>query len=133
MAFSLPITIRFQHCDMAGIVFYPRYFEMFNLVVEEWFEQVIGVGFRQLHAGMRLGVPTVRINTEFQAMSIIEDIVVFTLTVKHIGNSSVDLVIQAVCDGQVRCNVQSTLVCVNLDSQQANAWPPSILANLKTG
>ena len=29
-AFTLPFTIRFRHCDAAGIVFYPRYFTMFH-------------------------------------------------------------------------------------------------------
>ena len=33
MAFIAQRKVRFQHCDPAGIVFYPRYFEMLNSVV----------------------------------------------------------------------------------------------------
>lgn len=29
--------VRFEHCDPAGIVFYPRYIEMLQEVVEDWF------------------------------------------------------------------------------------------------
>ena len=35
----------FKHCDPAGMVFYPRYIEMVNSVIEEWFESAIGVSF----------------------------------------------------------------------------------------
>ena len=35
MAFVFPQKVRFQHCDPAGIVFYPRYFEMLNTTIEE--------------------------------------------------------------------------------------------------
>ena len=34
MGFEFRQTIGFKHCDPAGIVFYPRYFEMFNDCVE---------------------------------------------------------------------------------------------------
>ena len=33
MTFTTQRKVRFQHCDPAGIVFYPRYFEMINSVV----------------------------------------------------------------------------------------------------
>ena len=33
--------IRFKHVDYAGIVFYPRFLEMLNDLVEDWFEEVI--------------------------------------------------------------------------------------------
>lgn len=123
MNFTLPITIRFQHCDMAGIVFYPRYFEMFNLVIEECFEQVIGVGFHRLHAEKRMGVPLVHIETEFKTMSRLEDRLDFNLTINHLGNSSLNCVIEAVCDGELRCRAKMTLVCVDLDSGEKQVWP----------
>lgn len=123
MPFTLPITIRFQHCDPAGIVFYPRYVEMFNLVVEEWFEQVIGVGFNPLHYKMHLGVPTVRLESEFLAMSRLEDVIAFNLSVKRIGNSSLDLFIQGTCGDEKRCIAHLTLVCVELKSGQSVPWP----------
>ena len=35
--------IEFNHCDPAGIVFYPRYFEMTNHVCENFFREAVGV------------------------------------------------------------------------------------------
>ena len=36
--FVSQVEVRFRHFDPAGIVFYPRYFEMINDFVEEWFD-----------------------------------------------------------------------------------------------
>ena len=30
MRFTMPQKVQFKHCDPAGIVFYPRYFELLN-------------------------------------------------------------------------------------------------------
>ena len=37
--FQTQIEVRFADCDPAGIVFYPRYFEMFNGLVDVWFRR----------------------------------------------------------------------------------------------
>lgn len=49
MPFVTTAKVRFAHADAAGIVFYPRYFEMLNGAVEDWFEQDIGLDFKTLH------------------------------------------------------------------------------------
>jgi 4-hydroxybenzoyl-CoA thioesterase len=67
--FVAEIPVRFAHCDTAGIVFYPRYFEMFSGVVEDWCADGLGVSFRELHLEQGLGLPTVHIETDFAAPS----------------------------------------------------------------
>jgi hypothetical protein len=37
--FTKQEKVRFQHVDYAGIVFYPRFLEMLNCLVEDWFEE----------------------------------------------------------------------------------------------
>lgn len=37
-AFQREILVRFGHCDAAGWVFYPRYFELISDFVEDWFK-----------------------------------------------------------------------------------------------
>ena len=48
--------IRFQHCDPAGIVFYPHYFVLFHELVEDWFNEGIGESYAHFvkHHGMGL-------------------------------------------------------------------------------
>lgn len=57
--------IRFHHCDPAGIVFYPEYFVLFNELVEDWFNEGLGVDFSKFHMVERLGFPAVKIECEF--------------------------------------------------------------------
>ena len=52
--------VMFKHCDPAGIVFYPRYFEMMNDVVESFFAECLGLPFERLL--VTAGVPTVQPN-----------------------------------------------------------------------
>ena len=61
--------IRFQHCDPAGIVFYPQYFVLFHELIEDWFNDGLEVNYADLIAVQRLGVPTVRIECDFVARS----------------------------------------------------------------
>ena len=52
--------IEFNHCDPAGIVFYPRYFEMTNHVCENFFREAVGVSYGEMMK-QQSGVPTVRL------------------------------------------------------------------------
>lgn len=128
--FTHPITIRFRHCDPAGIVFYPRYFEMFNLVIETWFETVLENSFKHIHYVSGFGIPTVHIETEFSAPSFLEDIVCFQLTVKRIGNSSLTLQIEGRSGAELRCKVKQTIVCVDMESRKSRSWPDQLQSRL---
>ena len=55
--------VLFKHCDPAGIVFYPRYFEMVNDCVEAFFDEALGLPFEDLHDSGAM--PTAQIQTKF--------------------------------------------------------------------
>ena len=114
MTFNREIRIRFQHCDPAGIVFYPRYFEMFNQVVEDWFQDALGVTFQNLHLEQELGTPVVNIECDFLKASRIGDLLNFGLQVTELGRSSIHLKITASSGNEVRLDAKLTLVCVTL-------------------
>ncbi|GGE38266.1 hotdog family protein [Actibacterium pelagium] len=48
MHFTLHQKVLFKHCDPAGIVFYPRYFEMINDAVEAMFSNLLGWPYEDL-------------------------------------------------------------------------------------
>ncbi len=122
MAFTTQRKVRFQHCDPAGIVFYPRYFEMINSVVEDWFEEVVQRDFNQLHVESGTGVPTAAIDTQFHAPSRLGERLTFELAVQAVGRSSLTLQIIAYCGEQKRLTSHSTLVYVDLNSGQPMPW-----------
>ncbi len=124
--YTIEQKVLFQHCDPAGIVFYPRYFEMINAVVESWFENSLKVSFADLHFEKNLAIPTVSINTEFLAPSRLGDMLSLTLEVVTLGGSSLNLKIQAVCADDVRFDADVTLVCVAKTEIKPTRWPQDI-------
>ncbi len=128
MTYTRLIPIEFNHCDPAGIVFYPRYFEMTNSVVENFFADIVGRSFAQMHDGAQNGVPTVRIAADFMAPSRLGDKVLFSLTISTIGRSSVAVTIEGQMGGQLRMRAQLTLVWV--DNSLATPWPADMRTRL---
>lgn len=129
--YSLPQTIRFQHCDPAGIVFYPRYFEMLNLTVERFFEDSLGISFNRLHFEERMAVPTVRIETEFRTMSRLEDVVDFHLRLTRLGGSSATLAVEGHCGEELRLSAVIILVAISMETRKARHWPDGLRAKLQ--
>ncbi|MBM3615957.1 MAG: acyl-CoA thioesterase [Alphaproteobacteria bacterium] len=129
MSYTKTIQIEFNHCDPAGIVFYPRYFEMTNSVVENFFADEIGRSFAQMHNdGMKNGVPTVHIEADFVAPSRLGDKVDFTLVVRKLGGSSVTVEITGRMGDEVRMRARITLVWI--DNMKAARWPEAMRARL---
>lgn len=119
--------IRFQHCDPAGIVFYPRYVEMVNATVEDWFDH-IGLGFADIHGRLDTAIPAVSLALEFRAPSRLGETVVFTLLVERIGNTSVNLKIEATHDEELRFTARLTLVHTSKQDYRPRPWPQAFRA-----
>ncbi|KRW93723.1 acyl-CoA thioesterase [Paracoccus sp. PXZ] len=125
MRYLRRIQVEFNHCDPAGIVFYPRYFEMLNSVIENFFAEVLAYPFTRIHIEEDCAVPTVRIEAGFQAPSRLGEVLEFALEVQHVGRSSARLAQQASAGGQVRLHCVSTLVWVTPEGRAA-PWPEAI-------
>ncbi len=126
MVFTAQITVRFNHVDAAGIVFYPRYYEMLNEAVERWFDEGLGVGFRDLHLVQKIGMPARHIAVDFLKASRLGDVLTFDLQVRKIGRSSLALKIDCYCDGEQRLAADLVLVCVSLSPLAATSIPAAL-------
>ena len=73
--FERVYAIRFSHCDPAGIVFYPQYLVLFNHLVEDWFTEGLGVDYARMLGARRIGLPIVRLECDFRAISRMGDAV----------------------------------------------------------
>lgn len=123
MTFISDHLVRFAHVDAAGIVFYPRYFEMTNAAIEDYFADVVGVDFNAIHVQRGLGVPTVSIQAEFCAPSRLGDRLQFYVEVAKVGRSSVELAINVRCGEELRFHARSVLVCMDLREAKSVPWP----------
>jgi 4-hydroxybenzoyl-CoA thioesterase len=130
-AFTTERRIRFSDCDPAGIVFYPQYFVLFNGAMEDWVD-AIGIGFENLVAQRRIGLPSVRIEADFQAVSRMGDRVNLVLDVERVGGKSITLAWRCVSadTGEVRMTMKQVVVTTSLDTHQAVAIPADLRAAL---
>lgn len=122
MSYQRRFDITFGLCDAAGIVFYPRYFEMTNLMVEQFFAEVLDYPYSRIHLEEGNAVPTVHIEADFRAPSRLGETVTWTLDLTRIGTSSADFALQLTKDGDTRLAVRLTLVWVGREGRP-EAWP----------
>jgi len=92
-AFTRTVPIRFSHCDPAGIVYFPHYFDMFNGLIEDWYTEQLGVDYAKLILNDRYGFPFVHIETDFKGPSRMGEHLDLTLLLMKIGFSSLSVVI----------------------------------------
>ena len=121
--------IRFSDCDPAGIVFYPQYFVMLNGLVEDWVDDALAIGYRNLVIERRIGLPTVRLEADFRAVSRMGDRVELALAVERLGGRSLTLKLR--CEGaggELRMEVRQVLVTTSLVSHQAIDIPADLRA-----
>jgi 4-hydroxybenzoyl-CoA thioesterase len=126
--FSRERLIRFSDCDPAGIVFYPQYFVMFNGLVEDWFNEGLGLGYQRTVIERRIGLPTVHLEADFKAMSAMGDRVFLSLDVERIGGCSFTLQLRCVGrdDGIQRMKMRQVIVTTSLDTRRAIDIPADL-------
>ncbi len=116
--FERPLTIRFSHCDPAGIVFFPQYLVMVNNLVEEWVSDGLGVPYAHMISTRRVGMPTVSLACKFTAVSRMGDEVTMGLSIARIGRSSLHLALGCRVGSQARFVIEQVLVFTDLQTHR---------------
>src|SRR5262249_54778125 len=93
--FRREVLVRFAHCDAAGWVFYPRYFEMVSDFVEDWFAAGLQVSAPELLRSQAILTPSVHFTADFVKPAHFGERLLFTLSVRRIGRTSCELEIEA--------------------------------------
>lgn len=123
--------IRFSHCDPAGIVFFPQYLVLFNQLVEDWFTEGMGISYADMLAERRIGLPIVRLECDFRAISRMGEDLVFGVTVERAGGKSLTLALDAMCGTQLRVASRQVLVFTNLQTHRAIPIPADVRTALQ--
>jgi len=118
--------IHFCHCDPAGIVFYPRYFELITAVQDDWFNEALGIDYAALHQARGIGTPTVHLDCNFTHPSFLGEDIVFCWSVEELGRSSVTCVVTATHEGELRLRAKIVLVFVERESGRATPVPDDV-------
>jgi 4-hydroxybenzoyl-CoA thioesterase len=139
-AFTRTVPIRFSHCDPAGIVYFPHYFDMFNALIEDWYTEQLGFNYARLILNERYGFPFVHIETDFKVPSRMGENLDLTLLLTKIGFSSLSLAIVGHLAGIERLKARLVTAMISIETQQKVEIPSALrdrfglyLSNFKLG
>jgi len=107
--------VRFTHTDPAGYVFFPRYFEMFQAAVEDWFNLGMEVDYAEM-IRQGLGLPTAKTECTFMAPSRLGDILELSVVPEKVGTSSIGIKFEGRVGDELRLEAHSVLVVISLES-----------------
>jgi 4-hydroxybenzoyl-CoA thioesterase len=124
--FTVARKIRFGQTDPAGIVYYPNYFDMFNEIVEDWFADELGYSFDRMHRLEGLGIPIVKVECNFLAPCRLGELFLLSLSVQHLGSTSLHLRISGSVAGQERIKASLVLVFTDLTTYHSVAPPDAL-------
>jgi 4-hydroxybenzoyl-CoA thioesterase len=129
--------VSFKHCDPAGIVFYPRYAEMVNDVVEHWFKHALGCDFATLHGPRGIAIPVVKLEVDFNSPARLGDTLLADLGVERLGNASMRLRIRMrgkVTDKESSLNLVAhlTVVFVRMEDKRPMDIPTDLRGKAQT-
>ena len=125
-------TIRFSHCDPAGIVFFPQYLVMINDLNEEWIGSLLGAPYADLIGRRRTGLPTVSLQCDFTAISRMGEVVTLGLSVERLGRKSITLRHGCRLGDESRMVIRQVLVSTDLNTHRAIDIPADLRAAIET-
>jgi len=88
--FAYTTPVRFADVDHAGIVYYPRFFDLFHVAFEELWRTRLGPrAYSELIDRDRVGFPAVRAECDFHAPLRFGDSVEIEVTIARLGAKSI--------------------------------------------
>lgn len=130
-AWRTTVPIRFSHCDPAGIVYFARYFDIMNGVVEDWFGGALGIDYHEMIGPRRIGLGYVSANADFAKPGFMGDRLYFAVLVERIGRSSCTLRIHAFRGEEPVLQARLVMVATSLQTHTSIALPDDLRAALE--
>jgi 4-hydroxybenzoyl-CoA thioesterase len=124
-AFTRNVLVRFSHCDPAGIVYFPRYFDMFNSLIEDWYGEELKQDLVSLIA-KELVTPFVHIECDFKIPSRMGDVIALTLLVERVGRSSLSIAVVCHCDGIERLRARMVTAMISTGTGKPASMPQDL-------
>jgi 4-hydroxybenzoyl-CoA thioesterase len=137
LSITRTLRIEWGHCDPAGIVFYPRYFEMFDAATAALFERACGMTkFEMLKAFACAGIPVVETRARFLMPTRFGDDVTLESTVTELRRSSFSVAHRLRLAGELAVEGNEIRVWTCYDPEnperiKSQPLPPDLVARLK--
>lgn len=125
------VKIRWGHCDPAGIVYTPNYFDLFNGVVEDWYPARLGLDYHAYMRDRRVGLGYAHASADFLTPGFMGDEMEVAVVLTRIGGASFALTLHALKDGREALRGRLVVVCTDLVEHKAIAIPDDLRAALE--
>ena len=129
--FRVAYPIRFSHCDPAGQVYFPRFFDLLHDAIEDWFNDGLQERFADLLMKQQLGTPTVGTQCDFVSPARFGDTLAIELTILRLGNSSIELGFDASIDGRACLKCRHTICMFSKESSKAVPIPEALRSRMQ--
>jgi 4-hydroxybenzoyl-CoA thioesterase len=128
--FAVERMIRFSQCDVGGIVYFVHFFDMCNATVEDWFTEIIGITFDEIHIARRWGFPIVDTGAHFYQPVRLSERLKLALTIAKLGRSSIEFAIHGTVKGEDKFRARHKVAMISLDTYRAIPIPDDLRAKM---
>jgi 4-hydroxybenzoyl-CoA thioesterase len=127
-AFRSRQLVRYSHCDPGERVYFARFFDMFNAVLEDWFAASLGSpwGSEFMVPPRDLRAPSLVIDAEFLRACVLGETLEFDLWVKRLGRSSFDLALAGAVGGEPRLRAAWKLCVISFATMKSVPIPDDL-------
>jgi 4-hydroxybenzoyl-CoA thioesterase len=122
-AWSTIRMVRFSDCDPAGILYTPRFVDLVNGVVEDFFPARLRIDYHALIQTERVGLGYKSADCDFFKPALMGDRLQFTVIVEHIGRTSVIFSIHCVREIEEIMRCRLVMVTTSLNTHNAITIP----------
>lgn len=128
--FTLRETIRFHHCDPAGIAFFARLDELLNAAFEDWCD-AIEMPFTELIGAQRCGFPLVHASIDYTGILRMGDEITVSHHVREAGRSSITFDVRIDAGERACLSGTHVRVMTSLDTHRSVPLPARLQALLQ--
>ena len=129
--FRVEYPIRFSHCDPAGQVYFPRFFDLLHDAMEDWFNTGLNERFADLLMTQQLGTPTVGTQCDFLSPARFGDMLAIELSISRLGNSSIELQFAASIEGRPCLKCRHTICMFSKQTLKAVPIPDALRSRMQ--
>jgi 4-hydroxybenzoyl-CoA thioesterase len=132
MGFRKAVKVRFSDTDPAGVMYFPRFLDVFHGVFEDFFDEELKMPYRWVLEDTRIGFPTVHCDVDYRGPMRFGETMVVELQVVKVGQKSFACVYKARVQGEDEVRVMARMVTatVNLDAFDPVPIPAPLRAAL---
>ena len=131
MPLNFSRRIDFPMVDLAGIVYYPVYWDLAHLFFELSWEKICGINYPKILQDLKLGFPAVKNECEFLAPLKYGDTVNCKIWISDVGNKSCTWEYEFTNQNMEKVWIATVVtVCVNMDTFESINIPKDLAESL---